>query len=80
MDNFGINLRKLREKAGLSQGQLAEKAGLGIRQISRLETGASIATWPTVLALAAALGVDCRAFQVEAKNAAPRGKGRPKGK
>lgn len=56
---FGELLRQLREKAALTQEELAERAGVGARQIRRLETGES--TNPqvqTVRRLADALKAD----------------------
>jgi transcriptional regulator with XRE-family HTH domain len=77
---FGGRLRELREAAGLTQPQLAERVGISTRQVSRLETGEQVATWPTVLALAKALGVDCTAFTTPpaAEAAATRPRGRPR--
>jgi transcriptional regulator with XRE-family HTH domain len=59
---FGTTLKRLREEAGLSQGELAEKAGLNLWGVAKLEQGVREPTWNTVLVLAAALGVDCTAF------------------
>jgi transcriptional regulator with XRE-family HTH domain len=74
---FPGRLRELREAAGLTQPQLAERTGISTRQVSRLETGAQVATWPTVLALARALGVSCTAFiKPPARPPAPQ-RGRP---
>jgi transcriptional regulator with XRE-family HTH domain len=75
---FGARLQELRECAGLTQPQLAERVGLGGRQLSRLETGVNDATWPTVIALAKALGVECTAFLLPpAERHIPR-RGRPR--
>jgi transcriptional regulator with XRE-family HTH domain len=60
---FGARVKELRERAGLNQQGLAERIGMTVRTVSRLETGTQEATWPVVLALAEAFGVDCRAFQ-----------------
>jgi transcriptional regulator with XRE-family HTH domain len=66
--DFGARLRELREKAGLTQEALARRVGeISTRQITRLEKGLHQPNWETVLALAAALGVDCLAFQAPAK-------------
>jgi transcriptional regulator with XRE-family HTH domain len=62
-DHFAARLRELREAAGLTQQQLARSAGLDSRNLSRLENGERVPTWPTVRALAAALGVGCGAFE-----------------
>ena len=37
--NFGKRLKDLREKAGLSQGELAEKAGVNFTYLSKIENG-----------------------------------------
>jgi transcriptional regulator with XRE-family HTH domain len=59
---FGVALKRLREAAGLSQQELAERSGLNIGGVTKLEQGQREPAWPTVLKLAAALGVDCKAF------------------
>lgn len=59
---FGEKLRELREHAGLTQAALGEKAGTAANTIARLERGEHEPTWPMVLKLAQALGVDCKAF------------------
>jgi transcriptional regulator with XRE-family HTH domain len=59
---FGEVLKQLREKAGLSQAQLAERAGLNVFGVAKLEQGVREPSWNSVLTLAAALGVDCTAF------------------
>lgn len=74
---FAGRLRELRIKAGLSQSELAEKVDLHVRQISRMETAAQVPTWPVVLALCAALGVDCTAFTLPASPSEPPKRGRP---
>jgi len=75
---FGARLRELREGAGLTQQQLAEAIGSTVRNISRLETGAQEATWPTVLKLCQALGVECTAFTQPPADPEPSGRGRPR--
>ena len=86
---FGRRLRELREAAGLTQMELAEKvkaAGVSYGAVRDIEQGKSKSpTWDTVLALAAALGVDCAAFNAagddeKAEDATPRKPGRPSGK
>lgn len=75
---FGQRLKELRTAAGMTQGDLAEKVNVTVRSISRLETGVQEATWPVVLALCAALGVKCDAFdQAPSVDAEPQGRGRP---
>jgi len=77
--HFGERLAELRVHAGLTQQQLADCAGLKIGGIRDLEQGINrLPRWDTVLALAEALGVDCRAFQ-EQPAARPRpSRGRPR--
>jgi predicted ATPase/DNA-binding XRE family transcriptional regulator len=55
---FGRALRRLRERAGLSQEELAARAGLSVRAISALERGDRLRPYPhTVRVLASALGL-----------------------
>jgi transcriptional regulator with XRE-family HTH domain len=76
---FAGRLKELREQAGLTQQQLADKAGLSKFGVSDLEQGRRIPGWDTVLALAAALGVDVGAFAVPPQtDTAPRARGRPR--
>lgn len=58
LNDFTGNLRRLREAAGLSQGDLAERAGLSRIGYRNLEAGGSEPRTSTVLALARALHVD----------------------
>lgn len=51
------NVKRLRERADLSQGHLAARAGLGNSYVSMLEAGTRSATLETVEHLANALGV-----------------------
>ena len=55
--HVGKSLKSLREKASLTQQQLAEKAGLLQSHVSRIERGEYSPTNKTVTKLAAALGV-----------------------
>ena len=57
-----INLRALREAAGLSQEQLAEASEISRETISRIENGAISPTVDTLTALAAALNVPTAAL------------------
>jgi len=55
---FGVVLRRLRERAGLTQEELAERAGLSANAVSALERGVRTRPYPhTRDALATALGV-----------------------
>jgi putative transcriptional regulator len=79
---FAGRLKALREAAGLTQKELADRAGFHHFSVAKLEQGVQEPTWPTVLALARALGVNCLAFTVEDGGAEPvpqkRGPGRPR--
>jgi len=78
VSNFGQRLRELRERAGLTQPQLAEKAGMSKAGVADLEQGRREPSWATAIALADALGVNCKAFQQAPESqTAPRGRGRP---
>lgn len=59
---IGENVSKYRQKAGLTQAQLAEKAGVGISFISRVERGEKSMKLHTLYNLAEALGVSCDAL------------------
>jgi transcriptional regulator with XRE-family HTH domain len=67
---FARRLKALREAAGLTQEQLAEAAGLNRYGLAKLEQGVGQPHWPTVLALAKALGVSVAAFAGEEEPAA----------
>ena len=58
MAPFGLLLRRLRERSGLSQEQLAERAGISAKAVSALERGERQHPYPhTVRSLATALGL-----------------------
>lgn len=54
---LGRAVRNVREKAALSQAQLAENAGLTVRPLRELEAGRSSPSLSTILAIAEALSV-----------------------
>jgi transcriptional regulator with XRE-family HTH domain len=60
---FANRLRELREKAGLTQMQLADASGLPLGSIRNYEQGQREPYWQVVFKLADALGVDCSAFK-----------------
>jgi transcriptional regulator with XRE-family HTH domain len=64
---FGVVLKRLRVKTGLSQAALAERAGMNVFGIAKIEQGIREPGWGTVLKLTEALGVECTAFCEEAK-------------
>ncbi|HEX8065380.1 MAG TPA: helix-turn-helix transcriptional regulator [Thermoleophilaceae bacterium] len=57
-DTFARNLRRARDRAGLSQEALADKAGLHRNAVALLEGGKRDVKLSTVAKLAKALGVD----------------------
>ena len=59
---FAGRLRELREQAGLTQKDLADRAGVSKATVADLEQGRYAPSWPTVVSLAEALGVECTAF------------------
>lgn len=60
---FPSRLRSLRERAGLTQQQLAERVGMARPNLARLERGERAPSWETVLRLAEALGVSTEEFR-----------------
>ena len=71
---FAERLKALRTQAGISQTELANRAGLNRSAIAKLEGSEREPSWETVQALAAALGVDCTAFQVAPETTAAKPK------
>jgi transcriptional regulator with XRE-family HTH domain len=55
--NIGVNVRRLREGAGLTQGQLAERAEMADATISRVERGRLEPSSTLIAKLAGALRV-----------------------
>lgn len=60
---FAVRLRELRDKAKMTQKELAAKAGMHLAGVFKLEQGTNQPTWATIEALAKALGVECVAFK-----------------
>ena len=68
----------MRERAGLTQAQLAERAGLHISAVTRFEQGWREPSLATAAELAKALGVKVDEFLMPvAQSAVPRPRGRP---
>jgi transcriptional regulator with XRE-family HTH domain len=57
-EQFGVNLRRLRGAAGLTQMELSNRSGLDMAEISRLERGRKDPRLNTIVRLAAGLEVD----------------------
>lgn len=62
MAKFKDELRRLRETAGLTQESLATSAGTSIGNVRNYEQGLRMPSFPIVVKLAKALGVECTAF------------------
>jgi ribosome-binding protein aMBF1 (putative translation factor) len=58
--DIALQVIDLREKHGLTQGQLAERCGVDQGDISRIERGATSPTARTLQRIANALGADVR--------------------
>jgi transcriptional regulator with XRE-family HTH domain len=62
MATFGERLRELREKANMTQEQLAHASGVPLPSLRNYEQLHRDPYWFVVPELTVALGVDCRAF------------------
>src|SRR5947209_11904322 len=74
---FGGRVRELREGRGWTREELAKAAGVSVRAIVQWERSEREPSWSNVLALAAALGVECTAFTTRPEDREPPGRGRP---
>lgn len=54
--NVGEAIRELRQRAGMTQRQLAERAGVGRNTLGRVERGHGLPTWDVLRALVEATG------------------------
>jgi len=77
-EHFAGRLKELRLAKGWTQQQLAERAALAKATVADLEQDRYAPTWPTVLALADALGVTCEEFRKAPTTRAATGRGRPR--
>jgi transcriptional regulator with XRE-family HTH domain len=59
---YGERLQQLREKAGMTQEQLAERSGVKLWTLRGYEQGRREPSWKAALSLAGALGVAAEAF------------------
>jgi transcriptional regulator with XRE-family HTH domain len=74
---FAERLRELRQAAGLSEAKLARAAGVPFDTVHGYGLGRRTPSFPAVLQLAAALGVDCTAFAGCTFGPPPKGTRRP---
>lgn len=56
--NIGLAIKSLREKAGMSQGDLSEKSGVSQTSLSHIEQGKREPSKKTVGSIAKALGIE----------------------
>ena len=76
--SFAAPLRELRERAGLTQAQLAQRAGLHISAVTRFEQGLREPALATAAGLAKALAVKVDDFLAEPTQAVTKpSRGRP---
>jgi transcriptional regulator with XRE-family HTH domain len=62
---FGARLKQARERAGLSQAELARRSGLSVRNVQNWEQGHREPLAGRLLALARALGVPVESLLVD---------------
>jgi transcriptional regulator with XRE-family HTH domain len=74
---FASRLRELRERAGLTQAELAAKSGLHLHGLTKLEHGDREPSWRTIQALADALAVTCDELRKPAAAITKARRGRP---
>jgi transcriptional regulator with XRE-family HTH domain len=80
---FAKRLQELRERAGLSQSQLAQASGVPVWTVRGYEQGRREPLWDVLFKLAAALNAPVNAFadcvaKTDAKPATKKSPGRPK--
>jgi len=75
--SIAANVRRIRERQGISQGALAEAAGVDAKSIQLLERGTGNPTARLLIAVASALGVSTGSLFKVAKME-PRPAGRPR--
>lgn len=71
MASIGHNIKMFRERAGISQDDLALKIRVGTRTIQRYESGEQTPTMQTMLKISTALDVPASELIREVYNAAP---------
>jgi transcriptional regulator with XRE-family HTH domain len=72
--SFGRNLQTLREKAGLSQSELAARAEISVKSIQNWEIDRYQPRMDAILKLASALGVELEALMKPVAQSKPRGR------
>lgn len=75
---IGAALRAAREKAKMTQDQLATRTGMSPQVLSRLERGDSDPRWSTVVRIANALGVSLDALKSHSGADVPKGQPVPR--
>lgn len=69
--SISSNLKAIRSKRGMTQGNLADKAGIELTQVSRIERGASEPKLETIKRLAIALSCSTDELIMDAEPASP---------
>jgi transcriptional regulator with XRE-family HTH domain len=77
LESVAANVRRIRERRGMTQEKLAEAADLDLRQVSRIETARTNFAIGDLHAIATALGVR-PAELLKARKFVPPKRGRPK--
>lgn len=67
VEDFTIQLKRLREAKQLTQQMLADRSGLSVQTIAALEQGTRMPTWETVLKLSHALEARVEDFRIDTK-------------
>lgn len=75
---LGLRVAELRDRAGLTQDELAEATGLSLRYVQLIEAASASPSFGTLLALAEGLRVPIRALFEPAARSLRRRRGRPR--
>lgn len=73
-----LRLKEYRERAGLTQAQLAERAGVPRGTVSNMETSRTVPSWLAVVAVARALGLSLDELAKPSRRAKSARRGRPR--
>lgn len=78
LSRLAANLKNFRERAGMTQKDLAEKAGVSQAAVARWEDDTRSPASKSLMRIAAALGVTADSFFGEAQQTAKAKRGRPR--
>ncbi|MBI4465756.1 MAG: helix-turn-helix transcriptional regulator [Acidobacteria bacterium] len=71
--NFGETIRRIRQRRGLSQGEMQKRTGILRSYLSRVENGHTVPSFATLQRLATAMEVTLSEFFVEEEERSPDG-------